>query len=182
MTRRLTMTLGLLALAAAPVAANASHNSGQGSQHFAVAGTGIRTALLPGDNQTRVMMHINARSGASGQDARGRFFVKRTTNTPVAGRPDLDFSGEVTCLRVIGNRAIVGGVITDDRLDLATNPIEGTGFLAVYVDNDRAGADAHDESNSTPGIAAPGDVCPVSVAFPTAAFQQGNYVVHDGTP
>ena len=182
MSKRLPITLGLLALVAAPVAANASHTSGQGPRHVAVAGTGIRTALLPGANETRVMMHINARSGTSGQDAKGRFFVKRTTNTPVAGRPDLDFSGEVTCLRVIGNRAIVGGVITSDRLDLASNQIEGTGFLAVYVDNDQTAADTHDESNSTPGIAAPGDVCPTSVAFPTAPFQQGNYVVHEDKP
>lgn len=50
MTRRFTMTLGLLALAAAPVAANASHSAGQGPRHVAVAGTGIRTALLPGGN------------------------------------------------------------------------------------------------------------------------------------
>lgn len=128
------------------------------------------------------MMSISARTGVSGQGARGRFFVKRNTEVPVPGRPDLDYSGEVTCLRVVGNRAIVGGVITNDRLDLASNPIEGTGFLAVYVDNDQAGSDAHDESNSTPGIAAPGDLCPTSVAFPTAPFQQGNYVVHDDTP
>lgn len=178
MRKRHTAMLGVLALAAAPVAADASHSSGHGPQHVAVAGTGIRTAELPGANATRVMMSISARSDASGQNAGGRFFVKRVTDAPVAGRPDLDFSGQVTCLRVVGNRAIVGGVITDDRLDLAANPIEGTGFLAVYVDNDRTGADAADQSNSMPGIAAPGDTCPTSVAFPTAPFQQGNYVVH----
>lgn len=178
MRKRHTAMLGLLALAAAPVAANASHSSGHGPQHLAVAGTAIRTAELPGANATRVMMSISARSDASGQNATGRFFVTRTTATPVAGRPDLDFSGQVTCLRVVGNRAIVGGVITNDRLDLKANPIEGTGFLAVYVDNDQAAVHAPDESNSTPGIAAPGDTCPTSVAFPTAPFQQGNYVVH----
>jgi hypothetical protein len=128
-----------------------------------------------------VMMAISARRGASGQNARGRFSVKRKTNPPVAGRPDLDFSGRVTCLRVVGNRAIVGGVVTQDRLDLPSNPIEGTGFLG-NVDNDQAGTGADDETNSTPGISAPGSTCPTSVPFPTAPFQQGNYVVHDYTP
>ncbi len=179
MSKRLTLIMGMLTIAASPVLAHAGHSGGEGPKHDAATGTGIRTAVLSGGNDTRVMMSISARTDVSGHGARGRFFVKRDTEVPVPGRPDLDFSGEVTCLRVVGNRAIVGGVITNDRLDLASNPIEGTGFLAVYVDNDQAGSDAHDESNSTPGIAAPGDVYPMSVAFLTAPFQQGNYVVHN---
>lgn len=181
-TQFAALTLGLLAAAATPVVAGASHSSGQGPQDVTAAGTAIRTAVLPGANETRVMMGIAAHSRASGQDARGRFFVKRTTDTPVAGRPDLDFSGELTCLRVIGNRAIVGGMITNDRLDVPSNPIEGTGFLAVYVDNDQGGGGPNDESNSTPGVPPPGDSCPTSVSFATAPFQQGNYVIHDNAP
>lgn len=181
MSRRLTaLALGVLALAVSPVVAAASHSDGEGPKKDFAAGTGIRTAVLPGGSDTRVMMGISARTARSGQGARGRFFVKRTTDPPVAGRPDFDYSGRVTCLRVIGNRAIVGGVITNDRLDLPSNQIEGTGFLAVYVDNDQVGG-ADDESNSTPGITPPGDVCPMTVGFPTAPFQQGNYVVHDST-
>jgi hypothetical protein len=171
------LTLGLLALAATPVVAGASHSDGNGPKKDFVTGTATRTAVLPSGSDTRVKMGVSARSGPSGENARGRFFVKRTTDPPVAGRPDLDFSGRVTCLRVVGNRAIVGGVVTRDKLDLPSNQIEGTGFLAVYVDNDQlAGAD--DESNSTPGLPAPGNVCPTSAPFPTAPFQQGNYVVH----
>ena len=187
MSKRLTLIVGVLTVATSPVVAHAGHSSApghssaQGPQHVSVAGTGIRTAVLPGANETRVMMGISARSGISGQGARGRFFVKRVTEVDVTGRPNLDFSGEVTCLRVVGNRAIVGGVVTTDHVGLPSNPIEGTGFLAVYVDNDQAGGGAHDESNSTAGLAAPGDVCPTTVAFPSAPFQQGNYVVHDHT-
>ena len=182
MNKRLTLIMGMLTLAASPMVAHAGHSGGEGAKHSAATGTAIRTAVLPGANPTRVMMNISAHIGKDGRDARGHFFVKRNTEIAVMNRPDLDYSGTVTCLRVVGNRAIVGGVITDDRLDLPSNPIEGTGFLAVYVDNDQAGDGAHDESNSTPGIAAPGDVCPTSVTFGTAPFQQGNYVVHDPTP
>ena len=182
MSKRLTLSMGLLALAASPVVAHASHSAGNGPEDVLVSGTAIRTAVLASGSKTRVMMGISARGGAAGENARGRFFVKRTTEPPVPGRPDLDYVGEVTCLRVVGNRAIVGGVITDDRVDLASNPIEDTGFVGAYVDNDQTDTDAPDESNSSPGIAAPGDTCPMNVAFPTAPFQQGNYVVHDDTP
>ena len=188
MSRRLTaLALGLLALAASPVVAGASHSDGKGPKGNFATGTATRTAVLPNGSDPRVKMGVSARSGPSGQNARGRFFVKRTTDPPVAGRPDLDFSGRVTCLRVIGNRAIVGGVVTRDKLDLSSNQIEGTGFLAIYVDNDQVGGGADDESNSTPGLPAPGNTCPTSVilpngsALPTAPFQQGNYVVHDST-
>lgn len=185
MSRRATaLALGLVALAAWPVLAGASHSNGNGPKRDFATGTGIRTAVLPSGSDTRVMMGISARSGPSGQNARGRFFVKRKTDPPVVGRPDLDFSGRVTCLRVVGNRAIVGGVITRDKLDLPSNPIEGTGFLGIYLDKDQLDDGSHDESNSIPGVPPPGTVCPLTVTtptgpLPTAPFQQGNYVVHD---
>ena len=181
------VALGLVTLAASPVMAGANHSNGNGPKNDFATGTAIRTAVLPNGSDTRVMMGVSARSGPSGENARGRFFVKRTTDPAVAGRPDLDFSGEVTCLRVTGNRAIVGGVVTRDKLDLPSNQIEGTGFLGIYVDNDQLSGGADDQSNSTPGLATPGDVCPTSVILPTgplptAPFQQGNYNVHDATP
>lgn len=57
----------------------------------------------------------------------------------------------VTCLRAIGDRAIVGGVVTRDKLDLASDPIEGTGSLGMCVDNDQVSGGADGQSNSTPG-------------------------------
>ena len=185
----LIFALGLLALAGTTGVAVATHSGGKGPKHDSATGTATRTALVPGtQSNTRVKMGVSARSSPGGENARGRFFVKRTTDPPVAGRPDLDFSGRVTCLRVVGNRAIVGGVVTRDKLDLASNEIEGTGFLGIYVDNDQLGGGADDESNSTPGLAAPGNTCPTSVILPngmpppTAPFQQGNYVVHNASP
>jgi len=183
MSTRLTATvLALLALAACPVVAGATHSNGEGPERDFATGTAIRTAVLPNGSDTRVMMEVSARSGASGENAGGRFFVKRTTDPPVAGRPDLDFSGRVTCLRIVGNRAIVGGVVTRDNLDLPSNQIEGTGFLGVYVDNDQLGDGTDDEANSRPGLAPPGNTCPTSAPFPTVPFQQGNYVIHADMP
>lgn len=178
----LVFALALSAIAGTAGGAVATHSGGKGPKHDFATGTATRTAVVPGtQSNTRVKMGVSARSGPSGENARGRFFVKRTTDPAVVGRPDLDFSGRVTCLRVIGNRAIVGGVVTRDKLDLPSNQIEGTGFLGVYVDNDQVGGGAADESNSTPGQAPPGNVCPTSGPFPTAPFQQGNYVVHNAS-
>lgn len=61
----------------------------------------------------------------------------------------------MTCLSVTGNRAIVGGVVTQDKLDLPSNQIEGKGYLGVYVDNDQLGGGADDQSNSTFGFEPP---------------------------
>lgn len=178
------LTLALMSLAVTAGVALATHSKGKGPKRDFATGTATRTAVLANGSDTRVKMGVSARSGPSGEDARGRFFVKRKTEPAVTGRPDLDFSGRVTCLRVTGNRAIVGGVVTRDKLDLPSNQIEGTGFLGIYVDNDQVGGRPDDESNSTPGLAPPGNTCPTSVilptgTLPTAPFQQGNYVVHD---
>lgn len=182
------IALALAAVAATAGAALATHSGGKGPKKDFATGTATRTAVVSGSD-TRVMMGVSARSGPSGENARGRFFVKRKTEPAVQGRPDLDFSGRVTCLRVTGNRAIVGGVVTRDKLDLPSNQIEGTGFLGIYVDNDQVNGRPDDQSNSSPGFAAPGNTCPervflpgTQVELPTAPFQQGNYVVHDASP
>ena len=178
----LVLALALSAVAGTAGAAFATHSGGKGPKQDFVSGTATRTAVLPNGSDTRVKMGVNVRSDPSGQNARGRFFVKRTTDPPVAGRPDLHFSGRVTCLRIIVNQAIVGGVVTKDKLDLPTNQIEGTGFLGAYIDNDQVAGGADDQSNSSPGLAAPGNVCPTSFFLPTAPFQQGNYIVHNASP
>lgn len=72
MSRRLTaLALGVLALAAAPVVAGASHSDGNGPENDFATGTAIRTAVLPNGSDTRVMMGVSARSGPSGENARG---------------------------------------------------------------------------------------------------------------
>lgn len=73
------------------------------------------------------------------------------------GRPDLDFSGQMTCMTVAGNRAVVGGIITHDKL----GPFHPLSPLEVP--------------------APPGADCP-QFTDQTGEFQTGNLVVHDVTP
>ena len=188
MSRRLTAVgLGLVALAALPVMADASHSGGKGPKQDFATGTGHRFASgppsLPEGVESRTIMHVNARSVPDGDErARGRFFVKREASTPVPSRPDLDFSGRVTCMSVEGNRAVVGGVITHDKLGLVhpLSPLEGRGYLGVYIDNDQVSGGLADRSNSFPLATPPGQNCP-EFTDPTGEFQTGNFIVHDAS-
>ncbi len=189
MSRRLTaIALGLLALAVAPVMAGASHSGGKGPKQDFATGTGHRFASgppsLPAGVESRTIMHVNARSvPGGGEEARGRFFVKREASALVPSRPDLDFSGRVTCMTVEGNRAVVGGVITRDKLGPVhpLSPLEGRGYLGVYIDNDQVDGELADRSNSFPLPAPPGRDCP-PFTDPTGEFQTGNFIVHDASP
>ena len=188
MSRRLTAVgLGLVSLAALPVMADASHSGGKGTKQDLATGTAHRFASgppsLPEGVESRTIMHVNARSVPDGDErARGRFFVKREASTPVPSRPDLDFSGRVTCMSVEGNRAVVGGVITHDKLGLVhpLSPLEGRGYLGVYIDNDQVSGGLADRSNSFPLATPPGRNCP-EFTDPTGEFQTGNFIVHDAS-
>ena len=179
--------LTLPALAATAVVAVASHSDGNGPKQDFATGTGHRYVIgppfLPPGVETRTIMHVNAHSGPGGEDARGRFFVKREASALVPDRPDLDFSGRVTCMTVVGNRAVVGGVITHDKLGPVhpLSPLEGRGYLGVYIDNDQVDGGLFDRSNSFPLQDPPGPVCPPFTA-PTGEFQTGNFIVHDAAP
>ncbi len=179
--------LTLSALAATAAVAVASHSDGNGPKQDFATGTGHRyvfgAPFLPEGVESRTIMHVNAHSGPGGEDARGRFFVKREASALVPNRPDLDFSGRVTCMTVVGNRAVVGGVITQDKLGPVhpLSPLEGRGYLGVYIDNDQVDGDLFDRSNSFPLPAPPGPVCP-PFTDPTGEFQTGNFIVHDATP
>ena len=179
--------LTLAALAATAAVASATHSNGDGPKQDFATGTGHRVVFgppfLPPGVETRTIMHVNAHSGPGGEDARGRFFVKREASALIPGRPDLDYSGRVTCMTVVGNRAVVGGVITHDKLGPVhpLSPLEGRGYLGVYIDNDQVAGDLFDRSNSFPLATPPGRVCP-PFTDPTGEFQTGNFIVHDATP
>lgn len=148
--------------------ASATHSEGDGPNYDFARGTA--TGASGGQ------FHVNARSGPSGEDATGHFYVER--KNPASG-PAFDFRGEVTCLRVDGNRAVVGGRVTQTKGDFPANPAEGSGFLIRIVDNGEPGDADLVSAVPVPGGGVP-DVCPDQTT--TNRTQRGNFVVHDATP
>lgn len=162
------LTVGLLALAVLPVVAGATHSSGKGPKKDFARGTGHFEGLSP-LGQTVITMHVSARSGPSGQNPKGRFLVKRDLPTELRQR------GRVTCLNVVGNQAVIGGVIERSRVpdDI------GDGILFQFDDNGNGTVISdrmHGSPTSTP------TVCPPPVPAARLPIQQGNFVVHDATP
>ena len=154
-------------LAAAPAAAMATHSNGAGPKFDFVTGTGqIDFSTVFG--QLDVQLHVNAQSDANGLNPRGSFVGK------VSGPADVNFSGSVTCLNLVGHAASVGG-----RIDSSNSPFiaAGAGVLAFGTD-------------SGEGANAPGDgvlglfnlpvpyTCPPVFAF-GVLLRQGNFVAHD---
>jgi hypothetical protein len=149
-------------------AASATHSEGEGPDYDFVRGTATTVG--------GAKFHVNAKSGASGEDPTGHFFVER--KNPPSGLAAFDFRGEVTCLRVDGNRALVGGRVTQTKGDFPANPPEGSGFLIRILDNGEPG-----DADFVNGIPVPGggvpDVCPNQTT--TNPIQRGNFIVHDAT-
>jgi hypothetical protein len=136
---------------------------------------GPKTDLAAGTGQTdffgsEIKVHVNAQSGPSGEDPRGHFSYQ-------AVDPSLDFeiSGRVTCLNVVGNRAVVGGVV--ERSNDPSFPA-GEGVLIFIVDDDKGAGDGFFAvATDTPETCPPPP--PFEPPFPT---NQGNWVVHDAMP
>jgi hypothetical protein len=150
--------------------AYATHSSGQGPNHDFASGTGqfrVQENFLDFD------IHVNAKSGPMGEDPQGDFYFR----SAASGVGAADIRGVVTCLRVVGNRAAIGGEITQARGD---NPFleVGDGVLIYVADNGEPGT-ANDGLELF-SQAAPPTVCPPPGA--TAPITGGNYVVHDATP
>ncbi|HEV2057853.1 MAG TPA: hypothetical protein VGR11_00765 [Solirubrobacteraceae bacterium] len=166
-----TLTVGLLALAATPVVAGASHSGGKGPKKDFVRGTGHFEGISP-IGQTDITMHVSARSGPSGQNPKGRFYVKRELPT------ELRVRGTVTCVNVVGNQAVVGGRIERGQVPDAVFPIGG-GILFQFDDNGN-GSVISDRMHGSP-TSAP-TVCPAPIPAARLPVQRGNFVVHDYTP
>jgi hypothetical protein len=79
-----------------------------------------------------VRVSVSARSGANAEEAFGHFSAEG-----VVGGTPFPFSGRVTCLRVDGNRAVAGGVVTKSE---AVNAPVGSGILLQVTDNGVPGA------------------------------------------
>ena len=162
--KKLSLFLALGAAAAVvPGAANATHSGGAGPKHDFVAGTGHGAA----QNSD---LHVNAKSGPTGQGAQGHFFSRFVTLT---GR-EIDIRGRVTCLRVNGNDAVWGGVVEQSRTPVIP---EGAGVIGRIFDGGEPGA-GRDRRVLIPG-GPPPTQC-TDPGFPGLPIDQGNYVVHDG--
>lgn len=161
--------VAVVAFVAIPGAAGANHSAGQGPKQDLAVGTGKI-------EQFGTFVHANAHSEPDGTDAKGSFFVRQTFH-----RLPLDFAGKVTCLRVTGNQAVVGGEVTRNYPvepgGVLPNPAEGTGVLIDMRDNDANGTP--DTLNFT-FRPAPPEVCP---PLNTHQFGpvEGQVIVHDAT-
>jgi hypothetical protein len=182
-TARVTTTavLGITALAllVVPGLAGATHSSGQGPKHDFAVGTGhFEGEFLPpfpSPPGLDIQMHVNAKSGPSGENATGRFYAHRESPS------GLHVHGEVTCLTVLptltGGRAVVGGVITGGREPRAPF-VEGAG-IKIQVDDNGNGQVIPDRMHGDPSSAPP-DCTPTE---PTRLpVEEGNFTVHNALP
>src|ERR1044072_8858666 len=121
MKRLSILALSGLCLAAIPTIATATHSPGKGPKHDLVVGSaGFAVPVAS--------VRINAKSGRNGENPRGHFFLSE------AG---WQFSGSATCVRVVGNRASVGGRVTQSSG--VGGPPVGSGFIQLIEDNGSPG-------------------------------------------
>jgi hypothetical protein len=111
-------------------------------------------------------VRITAKSGPNGENPRGHFFLKEG---------GFQFTGSVTCVRVVGNRASVGGRVTQSSG--AGGPAVGSGFVQFIEDN---GSPGKNDRSHTVRVASPPMTCAAPVT-PVFVLARGNYVVHDAT-
>ncbi len=170
------LALAVLVLAGLPGVATATHSPGGGPKFDFVRGSGkyVEEYDFDGDGKIDTVAYethftISAKSGPSGENPEGRWSID--------SRPfeqDRVF-GDVTCLRVEGNRAIVGGRY-DDRSSTLGHDSEGV--LFEFVDNGPGTDDAAGGFVSYVSEEAL-QSCELGYSVP---FQQGNFIVHDATP
>ncbi|MCA1702421.1 MAG: hypothetical protein LC808_03790 [Actinobacteria bacterium] len=159
--------VALLALTAHTGGATATHSGGGGpdNQDFVHGSVTFSSNTGVGGTLQQTHHQFNARSGPSGEDPTGRWSIKGDFG---------EARGYVSCLRVTGNRATIGGRYDPDSPVLG-NP---AGILFQVVDNGRPGTD---ESTGYFHFAA-GALESCNDQRPSRTFQQGNLVVHDATP
>jgi hypothetical protein len=159
MTRRSVVALSALVLVAIPSIANATHSPGKGPKHDQVVGSARFSVPV-------ASVRINAKSGPSGESPRGHFFLSEF---------GWQFRGSVTCVRVVGNLASVGGRVT--RSSGVGAPPVGSGFIQLTQDN---GSPGRNDRSQTIRVLSPPMTCPAPTT-PAFVLARGNYVVHDAS-
>jgi hypothetical protein len=145
----------LLALAAAGVAYSAASPSAKLQKQDRVYGGG---QFGPGCFTNSTTCFDNPRNFAVDAHAQGD--DTEAVGNSTYGTPGLaDSSRSITCLRVDGNRAVIGGVI-----DSGVNA--GYGFVEYFVD--RGGAGLGDRDLTSPSVIDPMDSSSWPAGFPCA--------------
>lgn len=158
MTRLFAVVLPIVVVVAIPAGAIGAHGPGKGPKRDLVAGS----AKFP---VVAAHAHINAKSGPNGENPRGKFFLRQG---------NLQFRGSVTCMRVVGNRAAVGGRVNKSN---AAGPPVGSGFVQHIEDN---GSPGRNDRSQTVFVPSPPMTCPVPIT-PFFVVARGNFVVRDAT-
>jgi hypothetical protein len=159
MRRLSAVALSVLLLAAIPALATAKHSPGKGPKHNLVVGSARFSVPV-------ASVRINAKSGPNGENPRGHFFLTEF---------GWQFRGSVTCVRVVGNLASVGGRVTSSSG--VGGPPVGSGFIQLTQDN---GSPGRNDRSQTIGVPSPPMTCPVPTT-PGFVVAKGNYVVKDAT-
>jgi hypothetical protein len=138
---------------------------------------GLDTALGSGHvdafTGTEFLLNFAAHSGPLGQNASGHFHFE----TIPGGAVTIEFDGDVTCLNVVANLAMVGGFVTK----FVENGVVVSGFqgfLEPVEDNHSFGVP--DRVGGVFVLPNAPSICPpANPADTTFAIDQGNIVVHD---
>jgi len=116
-------------------------------------------------------VEVFAKSGPAGEDPRGRLSLRQGEN--------IDITGKVLCLAVLGNEAVAGGVITDS----GDPSLIGTAFLQYIRDNPDRGQDDEDESRTILDSFRDSFACPpLPIPIELVMTDRGTYLVKDGQP
>ncbi len=164
MRRLPVVALSAVVLVAIPTIATAKTHSrkregGKGPKHDLVVGSARFTTPL-------ARVRISAHSGHNGENPRGHFFLAQS---------GWQFRGSVTCVRVVGNQASVGGRVT--KSGGVGGPPVGSGFIQFTEDN---GSPGRNDRSHTVFVASPPVACPAPTT-PAFVLAKGNYVIKDAT-
>jgi hypothetical protein len=162
--------MALLALLAVAGLAAANHSGGKGPARDRVAGTGAVDTPVTPFGPIFVKLHVNAKSGPSGENPRGKIVFRG--NPPPFGA--VDVHGKITCMNVTGNQAVVGFVVTKSR---AGFPVGTHGEFSI-LDAGEPGAGG-DRFEGRPVAGGGPSTC--APFFPRQVITQGNFIVHDAT-
>jgi hypothetical protein len=177
------VTALLVAPALCLIAAVSPAGAAQGPKRDQVTGTGQGVFAVPFPPFSfPSQAHVNAKGGPT--HAKGRVWGRFDTRPPVGY--DVLIKVSVRCVNAVGNRAIVGGIITQENSPLpGVEP--GKAILRKVIDNGPPGHGTPDRTGTGPLFDPPQPPLPLSCPAPradetdiaTGAVKKGNFVVKD---